>query len=82
MANINALKIEEDNYGGLLNEATTLRRATAIRVYVHAVKQATIGDGIGGTTEEIERAVGSCRSRSDRSGQERSVSKVDYFRSF
>jgi hypothetical protein len=47
--------LEQARIDRLLDEAATLRRATEIRTYVHAVKQATTGEGIGATTEEIER---------------------------
>lgn len=48
-------RLEQARIDRLLDEAATLRRATEIRAYVHAVKQATTGEGIGATTEEVER---------------------------
>lgn len=48
-------RLEQARIDRLLDEAATLRRATEIRAYVHAVKQATTGGGIGATTDEVER---------------------------
>lgn len=48
-------RLEQARIDRLLDEAATLRRATEIRAYVHAVKQATTGEGTDATTEEVER---------------------------
>ncbi|MCK1485080.1 hypothetical protein IVB25_20905 [Bradyrhizobium sp. 193] len=48
-------RLEQARIDRLLDEAATLRRATEIRAYVHAVKQATTGGEICATTEEVER---------------------------
>jgi hypothetical protein len=47
--------LEQARIDRLLDEAATLRRATEIRAYVHAVKQAINGEGIGAVADEVER---------------------------
>lgn len=48
-------RLEQARIDRLLEEAATLRRATDIRAYVHAVRQAAGGEGLNTQAEEVER---------------------------
>lgn len=48
-------RLEQARIDRLLEEAATLRRATDIRTYVHAVRQAARGEGMNTPAEEVER---------------------------
>lgn len=48
-------RLEQARIDRLLDEAATLRRASDIRAYVHAVRQATAGEGRVASTKEVER---------------------------
>jgi len=48
-------RLEQARIDRLLDEAATLRRATDIRAYVHAVRQAAAGEGMNTPAEQVER---------------------------
>ena len=48
-------RLEQARIDRLLHEAAALRRASDIRAYVHAVRQAAAGEGMNTPAEEIER---------------------------
>jgi hypothetical protein len=48
-------RLEQARIDRLLDEAATLRRASDIRAYVHAARQATAGEGKVAPAEEVER---------------------------